>query len=175
MKKIKQNIIKLAACAFLVTGLSACNDQGYEDYDSGGTPSQALSGEWYIDILDDDGSVLVEHAIHKTFDDNAGKLYISDRIALHDPPQPSDFTGWWLVSKVDYDLSNLTFSATAAENEADGSIVNITEGKILKNVAHSKAGNIVDSIYFKGEFDYEPGRILTFSGHRRTGFEEDDY
>lgn len=175
MKKIKQNILKLAACVFMVAGLSSCNEDGYEDYEAGGTPSQALSGEWFVDIMDEDGTVLYEHSIHKTFDDNNGKMYISDRIAVNDPPLATDFTGWWLVSKVNYDLSSLTFSANAADNEADGSVVNITEGKILKNVAQSKAGNVVDSIYFKGEFDYEPGRILTFSGHRRTGFIEDDY
>ena len=175
MKKIKQNLIKTIACAFIATSLVSCNERGFDDYDAGGTPSQALNGEWYIDIMDEDGTVQFEHSFHKTFDDNAGKMYISDRIAVSTPTAPTDFTGWWLVSKVNYDLSTLTFSAAAAENEADGSIVNITEGKILKNAARSKDGNVVDSIYFKGEFDYEPGRVLIFSGHKRTGFLEDEY
>lgn len=178
MKKIKQNILKLAACAFLITGLSSCSDKGYADYETDGTASQALNGEWFINISDEDGTLLYEHSLHKTFDDNAGKMYISDRIAPYDPlvpPAPTDFSGWWLVSKVNYDLSNLTFTANAADNEADGSVVNITEGKIFKDAAESKSGNVVDSIYFKGEFDYEPGRILIFSGHKRTGFEEDEY
>jgi hypothetical protein len=171
MKKIKQNLLKIGICVFIASIAASCNERGYDDYDAGGTPSQALNGEWFIDVSDESGTVYVEHALHKTFDDNAGKMYISDRIG----PEPTDYSGWFLVSKVDYNVSNLTFSATGAENDADGSIVNITEGKILKNAAHSKDGNVVDSIYFKGEFDYDPGTIIIFSGHRRTGFQEDEY
>lgn len=171
MKKIKLNLIKMAACAFIAVGLTSCENRGYDDYDAGGTPSEALNGEWFIDISDEEGNVYVEHAIHKTFDDNAGQMYVSDRTG----PEDTDYSGWYLVSKVNYDVSNLTFNVTGADNDADGSIVNITEGKILKNAAHSKAGNVVDSIYFKGEFDYDPGTIIIFSGHKRTGFEDDDY
>lgn len=171
MKKIKQNFLKLAACAFIVTAFSSCNERGYEDYDAGAAPSEALNGEWYIDISDEDGNVYAQHTLHRTFDDNAGKMYISDRIG----PEDDDYSGWYLVSKVNYDLSNLTFSVSGADNDADGSVVNITEGKILKNAARSQSGNVVDSIYFKGEFDYDPGTIIIFSGHKRTGFEEDEY
>jgi hypothetical protein len=97
-------------------------------------------------------------------------MYVSDQVG-----STETFTGWYLVSQVDYNLKDLTFSAAGAENAADGSIVNITEGKILKNAALSKAGNVVDSIYFKGEFDYDPGTIIIFSGHKKTGFLEDEY
>ena len=172
MKKIRQNLMKIVTCAFIATALVSCNERGYDDYEEGATPAQALSGEWFVDVIDEaSGTVYVQHALHKTYDNNEGKLIISDRTG----PGPNDYSGWYLVSPVDYNLSNLTFSATGAENTSDGSIVNITEGKILKNAATSRDGNVVDSIYFKGEFDYDPGTIIIFSGHRRTGFHEDEY
>jgi hypothetical protein len=171
MKKIKLNYIKILSCAFVFTLLSACTERGFDDYDAGGTPSEALNGEWFIDVSDEAGNVYVQHALHKTYDDNEGKMYVSDRIG----PGDSDFSGWWLVSKVNYDVKTLTFSATDADNEADGSVVTITEGKILKNAGHTKTGGITDSIYFKGVFDYDPETVIIFSGHRRTGFHEDEY
>lgn len=175
MKKIKQNILKLAACAFLATGLSSCNDQGYADYDPGSSPTQNLNGEWYIDIIDEaSGDVLVQHIIHETYDtgDNDGKMYINDHQE-----------GYWLGGKVNTNTGNLTFSVTDEPNFNDALDENgvpettftITEGKVLKNAARSKDGNVTDSIYFKGEFSYDPGTIIIFSGHKRTGFEEDDY
>jgi len=171
---MKLNIISKALIAFIVLSFASCDDKGYDKYDQGASPTAALNGEWYIDVIDEaTGTVYVQHAFHKTFDDglNDGKMYISDRIGAGD----TDFSGWFLVSKVDVDVENLTFSVTGAENTADGSIVNITEGKILKNVATSRDGNVVDSIYFKGEFDYDPGTTIIFAGHRRTGFLEDEY
>jgi hypothetical protein len=55
------------------------------------------------------------------------------------------------------------------------STVTITEGKIEKGAALSKAGHKVDKISFKAEFSYDPGTIISFEGHKRTGFKEDEY
>lgn len=168
MKNRKLNILKLLFSIFAIVSMVSCDDErGYADYDAGGTPSEKLNGEWYIDVMDEaSGTVYVQHAYHKMYDNN-GKLMISDRVG-------TSFSGWWLESELDYDTENLTFSANQAENMADGSIVNITEGKILKGAAHSISGAVTDSIYFKGEFDYDPGTIIIFAGHRKTGFEEDE-
>ncbi len=95
--------------------------------------------------------------------------FITDRVGSSDT-----FTGWWLETQLDYNLEGLTFSAAESPNTADGSIVTLTEGKILKGAAHSPSGVVTDSIYFKGVFDYDPETVLIFSGFRRTGFEEDE-
>jgi Lipid-binding putative hydrolase len=158
----------IAGCVFFLTALISCDNQGYDDYDAGSQPTEALNGEWFIDISDEAGNVYVSHALHKTYDFN-GNLFITDREGSSD-----SFTGWWLESQLEYNLDALTFSATDAENTADGSFVTITEGKILKDAAHSPSGVVVDSIYFKGVFDYDPETVLIFSGFRRTGFEEDE-
>lgn len=170
---MKKAITKIALISILFLGLVSCENNGYEDFKQEATPSVAMNGEWYINIIkESNGSVQVEHALHKTFDSNDGKMYISDRITGSNPPK---FTGWWLETKLDVNTKDLTFSITDAINTADGSKVKVTEGKIIKNAAKSKTGVVVDSIYFKAEFDYEPGVKYIHAGHRRTGFEEDDF
>lgn len=169
MKNIKLNITLILFSVFSLAAFTACEDDGYADYDAGGTPTQAMNGEFWIDITDPDGNLLVQHALHKLYD-NDGMLMITDRVGSTD-----DFTGWWTEAALTYDLNSLTFSATDAANTADDSEVTITEGKILKGAGHSASGVAVDSIYFKAVYNYDPGTVLTFAGHRRTGFEEDEF
>lgn len=167
---MKLNISKIFLSLFIITTSISCDDKGYDEFDAGNSPSVAMNGEWFIDIMDEEGNTYAQHTLHKTYDNNNGKMFISDRVGTTD-----NFSGWYLVSEVNVDTENLTFNAANAENVSDGSIVNITEGKIIKNAARSKTGTVVDSIYFKGEFDYDPGVIIIFAGHKRTGFLEDEY
>lgn len=166
MKNIKLNIIKGFFCVFIISSTVSCSERGYDDYDAGGTPTQTLNGEWFIDIIDEaSGDVLVQHILHKTYDSNDGRMFVDDNKA-----------GYYIKGKVDVNIPGLSFTTTNEENLADpGSTFNITNGKIIKNAAKSKDGNVVDSIYFKGEFSYDPGTIIIFSGHKRTGFLEDEY
>lgn len=149
-----------------MTLLASCENDGYDDYKVEVTPSVEMNGEWYIDISDADGNVLAQHAKHVTYDSNEGNntMYIND-----------NKTGYWLKGKVTIDPKNLTFSTTGEKNLIDSGTFTITEGKVLKGAAHSRAGNVTDSIYFKGEFSYDPGTIITFAGHKRTGFLDDNY
>lgn len=161
--------LKYTALGLFSFAIVACEDNGYDKYDEGHAPTQAMNGEWVIDITDAaTGDLLVEHAVHKTYDFD-GMLFISDRIVGEE-----EFTGWYLETPLDANLENLTFSATEQENTADGSIVTLTNGKILKKATPSAAGVMLDSIYFEGVFDYDPETVLIFAGHRRTGFAEDE-
>jgi hypothetical protein len=163
---MKKAIKKIAIITILFLGITSCENKGFEDYEQTLSPSGALNGEWYIDVIEESsGTVEVEHALHYTYDSNDGKMFIDDRK-----------DGWYLKGKLNVDAKNLTFNATDEDNLNDkGSKFTITEGKILKNAAKSKTGVATDSIYFKAEFDYDPGVIYIHSGHRRTGFEEDNY
>lgn len=165
MKNIKKILL---ASAFIGTlSFVSCEDGGYDEYGQDGRPLQSMSGEWYIDIIDEaSGTVLGTHFYHETYDSNEGNntLIIDDHQ-----------NGYYLKGKVNADPNNLTFSVTDADNENDPETTfSITEGKILKNAAHSPTGAAVDSIYFKGEFSYDPGTIIIFSGYKRTGFIEEE-
>ena len=163
---MKKAINKIALVCILFIGLTSCENNGYEDYVQKNSTTVALNGEWYIDIIkESNGSVQVQHALHKTYDSNDGKMFINDAKL-----------GWWLKGKLNVNTADLTFNVTAEPNLNDpGSTFTITEGKIIKNAAKSKTGVVVDSIYFKAEFSYEPGVIYIHSGHRRTGLIEDDF
>ncbi|QEE49393.1 hypothetical protein FUA48_07305 [Flavobacterium alkalisoli] len=165
MKNIKKLLLLVGVFAFALT---SCEEGGYDDYGMDTTPSVAMNGEWWVDIIDEaSGSVLAQHILHKTYDTNAGdgRMFIDD-----------NQNGYWIKGTVAVDLNNFTFSTTDEENLADpGSTFNVTEGMILKNAALSESGVVVDSIYFKGEFSYDPGTIIIFAGHKRTGFLEDEY
>ncbi|WP_240409047.1 lipid-binding protein [Flavobacterium psychrotrophum] len=165
MKKFKYILLPVVAILFVIS----CDEDGYADYDADGKPSLTMNGEWFINISDETGTVQVANALHRTYDDNNGGLWISDRF------DATQFYGWYLESVVQYDLQNLTFSGSNLTNFADDSKVTITEGKIIKNGAHTESGVVVDSIYFKGVFDYDPETVLIFSGRKRTGFEEDEH
>lgn len=165
---MKLYINKLTLILFIVAIFTSCDDKGYDKFENNKTDTVEMNGEWYIDIIDEaSGDVLVQHIKHNTYDSNMGdgKMFINDFQ-----------NGYYLGGLVNTDTENLTFSTTDEENFQDpGSTFNITEGKILKGMAHSRNGTVVDSIYFKGEFSYDPGTIIIFAGHKRTGFLEDEY
>jgi hypothetical protein len=166
MKKFKYILLPIVAILFAIS----CDEDGYADYDAGGKASLSMSGEWFINISDEEtGTLQVANALHRTYDNNSGGLWISDRF------DATQFYGWYLESEVQYDLQNLTFGGSNLTNFADDSKVTITEGKIIKNGARTESGVVVDSIYFKGVFDYDPSTVLIFSGRKRTGFEEDEH
>ena len=163
---MKKTINKIAIITILLFSFTSCENNGYEDYEQKVSPNGALNGEWYINVIEESsGTVEVEHALHYTYDSNDGKMFIDDRK-----------NGWYLKGKLNVDANNHTFNASDEDNLNDlGSKFTITEGKILKNAGKSKTGVATDSIYFKAEFDYDPGVIYIHSGHRRTGFIQDDY
>lgn len=166
MDIFKNNIKNFLGVFISLIALASCENDGYDDYTAQNTPSMELNGEWYIDISDD-SRVLAQHVHHYTYDTNDGNntMYIDDKKA-----------GYWIKGKMNIDSKNLTFSVTNAANMVDpGTTFTVTEGKILKGAARSKDGNVTDSIYFKAEFSYDPGTIITFAGHKRTGFLEDEY
>jgi hypothetical protein len=166
MKKFKYLFLPVLVAMLTIS----CDEDGYDDYNPGNTPAASMSGEWYINITDEaSGDVIVSNALHRTYDDNNGGLWVSDRLTA------TTFSGYALESAVSYDLKNLTFGGNNLPNLADKTVVTITEGKIIKDGARSESGAVVDSIYFKAVFDYEPGNTYIYAGRGRTGFEEDEH
>ncbi|MGO4821925.1 MULTISPECIES: lipid-binding protein [unclassified Flavobacterium] len=164
MKIFKNNIIKVLFGVLILTSFASCDAGG--DPNPGGTTTEKFAGDWFISIYDSNGTAQVEHALHSTYNTSANDntMWIDD--AKH---------GWYLKCKITVDLDNGTFTAVAQPNTIDSGTVTITEGKIEKGAGLSKAGHKVDKISFKAEFSYDPGYILTYEGHKRTGFLEDEY
>jgi len=179
MNNLKKYLSSIFIGTLFLGTLVACEDQGYDEYEEKVTPTVALNGEWWIDVSDAEGNVYVQHALHRTYDpgDNSGRMMISDRLAGADPQSmdPLDFSGWMLEGRVNVDTQNLTFNATNEFNKADESQFTITNGKIIKGVVETASGTMTDSIYFEGVFDYDPETTIVFAGHKRTGFEEDEF
>lgn len=164
MNKLKNNFIKILFGILIFTSFSSCDEGG--DPDQGMTTTGKFAGDWFITLSDDTGAVLVDHALHSTYNTSANDntMWIDDHK-----------NGWWIKCKMTIDVANGTFTAVAQPNIIDSGTVTITEGKIEKGAGLSKAGHVVDKISFKAEFSYDPGFIITFDGHKRTGFLEDEY
>ena len=164
MKILKFKISVLLITVLGFATLSSCDEGGKPD--AGGTNMAKYAGDWYISLSDPDGPI-VDHALHSTYNTaaNDNTMWIDDHQ-----------NGYYLKCKVTVDMDNGTFTATDAPNVIDAGTVTITDGKIIKNGGHSRGGHVVDSIYFKAHFSYDdPGYDITYGGHKRTGFLEDEY
>lgn len=169
---MRKNKISLLLLALFALTLWSCDEGGNPD--AGGTTTQAFAGDWFISAVDTNGDVLFEHALHSTYNSaaNDNTFWIDDHT-----------NGWWLKGKVEANLGDLTFASNGAvENIIDvpgqgpQGEVTITEGKVIKNGGVSRGGHVVDSIYFRVHFSYDvDGYDIIHSGHKRTGFLEDEY
>lgn len=179
MNKLKNNIIKVLFGILIMTSFSSCDEGG--DPNPGGTTTEQFAGDWYINLSDASG-IFAEHVHHYTYntaandntmwiDDHGEGYEIKCKITINNDGTFSTTASPNLATT--YDPTKPT---TAANNPAYASdTVIITEGKIEKGAAESKGGHKVDKISFKAEFSYDPGTIITYDGHKRTGFKEDEY
>lgn len=172
MKKVLFAIVALAAVM-----LTSC-----EKDPIGGTATQDMAGQWYVNVqgLDTDGSVLYEDEdlfgignfwllTYNTADNKAGEMWISD----------VDGAFWEFQVKVNCDLASKTFSAKESEDILNGITADITNGKILYGAAKTPSGAKADSIVFDILFSDDPyaGAFydrLRVTGYRYTGLVNDD-
>lgn len=161
--------IKFSSFILIVVSLMifSCDEDGYADYDPGGTATEEFAGEWYIASYGPDGEVSSDYHHWYTYNtaQNNDSLWIDDH--------ESDYG---IKTKVLTNSSNMTFSGpTNASSVYIDETVTIRNGRIFENQGRASSSRaVVDSIYFEVEFSGEPGVIYTFGGHERTGFEEDD-
>jgi hypothetical protein len=164
-KKMKKYILLLAVISFIFIG---CSD----DVEPGGTATEALAGDWYVQLTDEDGNDLAGGfttvTTYNTAANVATEMFFDD----------GEF--WPIKGKVNCDVKSLTFSTSDfVENYYDynGTYYDfkIYEGKVLLGQGHAKSGRVTDSIYVKFEAKDDPGTIYEYRGHRKTGFLEDQY
>jgi Lipid-binding putative hydrolase len=174
--KIKKNI-KLFLLLFSMAIISSCDKGGNPE--AGGTTTKDYAGDWFISAKDQNGDVVFEHALHATYNTaaNDNTMWIDDWLTRLATPAGTP-SGYNLRSKIKFDLSSGVFSGQSQINLNDDGVntVIISDGKIEKGAGLSKGGHKVDKISFKAVFSQDPaGTIISFEGHKRTGFKEDEY
>jgi hypothetical protein len=156
------------------------------------TATMPVSGLWYVTykVADKVTGALTDvrggHVKLNTFNTAANtpnEIWVTDE----DPDFADNgplYTFWNYKVRANLDLASKTFSANsksiALEDVTEGAPydinVIITEGKVIDKGGRSKTGVEVDSIYFKVQFEDDPDTLTYIvSGHRRTGFLEDEY
>lgn len=155
---------------FLITSILtlAVSCRKESDDDAGGTATQAMAGEWWIQIAVDNQPVVPDYFKILTYNtaENVGtKMWIDDLETL-----------WPFKIKMDVNPQQKTFSANSSESAYSDITVTLKNGKVLMGVSQgpfSKA--VTDSIYVEAEFSDDPGTTYQLTGYRRTRFQEDDH
>ncbi|WP_026718727.1 lipid-binding protein [Flavobacterium antarcticum] len=165
MKNIKNNFIKVLFGIVLFSSVTACDEGG--DATAGQTNTGQFAGDWFISLTDTDGDLVVDHALHSTYNTSANDntMWIDDKE-----------NGYYIKAKFTINDDG-TFSSPETDNLLDpGTTVTITDGKIEKDGAVSQGGHTVNKISFRVHFSYDPpGYDILYEGHKRTGFLEDEY
>ena len=170
-KTIKFSDIILSAMILFATSFLSCD--ATNDLEPGGTAVQEMAGDWFVQLLADDGTGnLVDIysigyfriSTYNTSENISSELFVDDH-------------GLWpMKSIVNVDIGSKTFSGNALSNEYDETITSdIANGFILSDAATTTGGNVSDSIYYKVEFSDDPGTEYFITGYKRTGFLEDEH
>lgn len=162
-----KKVLYFAALLFAIT-LTSC-----EKEDMGGTATESLAGQWYVQgNVVEDGQVIVDPygigrfiiLTYNTSANNANEIWIDDI---------ENF--WNFKVKATADANGLTFSASSAQNQrGDDITVNVTNGKIIKNGGTQNNGSPADYITMDIEYSDDPGTIYRLEGVRYSGLAEND-
>jgi len=180
---------KIIILTLLVVGLAACQ----EKYETELIPGNELAGEWFAETLTG-GVVVGGHERVMTYTTAAAdgnQIWFDDQGHI-----------WPVKAKIDANAGGNSFAGIGDNIEApiysydtmdiirDENVdpidsveqnfvgyetITVVEGKIIPDGGRSKTGVVVDSIYIKAIFSDDPGTEYEITGHRRTGFVEDDY
>ncbi len=173
MKILKYIYIFIAISSLSL--ITSCDKGGEPEVE--GTSTRKYAGDWFIRAKDAAGLEVSGYHLYLTYNTaaNDNTMWIDDW-ATRTLAAPGTPAGYYLRTKLNLDLTSGSFSAPSQPNLNDaGSTVIITDGIITTNGGISKGGHVVDKITFKGVFSYAPNDVITFEGHKRTGFYEDEY
>lgn len=138
------------------------------DNSAGGTATQALAGEWWVQIKVNNALVVPDYfkiLTYNTAENIATKMWMDDHENI-----------WPFKFKMDVDPAAKTFTAASAASTYTNITVKLGNGKILEKVTKGPVSNAVtDSIYFEAEFSDDPGTTYQFTGYKRTRWPEDDH
>ncbi len=164
-----KNIQKFLLIIILGVFVMACE----EDLAPGGTKVQDMAGEWWVryevettpGVFEDIGGGYYKMMTYNTASDTE-EIWVDDLAHF-----------WEYKVKVPVNLTSKTFAVTTAPNAAYESTVTIENGVVVTGGGTSVSGVQTDSIHFVASFDDDSpafGTKYRVSGHRRTGFLEDE-
>lgn len=153
-------------------------------------PGHEVAGEWYVQTFLG-GTAVLGHQSILTYNtaaatgdsiwvDDAGHIWpFKGKLAAN--AGAASFSGMFDNEQVDPVYDTLDIIRDASVDPIDSlefvewHTVTISDGKVIPDAGKSKTGVVVDSIYFKAVFSDDASSEYEIAGHRRTGFEEDDY
>lgn len=156
---------KYIAFIILILSIAVISCDEKEEFEQINSKAVDAAGEWWIKFTKpgyETGYIKV--LTFNTSADLETEIWIYDR-------------GSWMDMKVKcpVDLNNLTFSGQGLSNIQSDNTVTISEGKITLEGGTSTSGLVTDAISFKIEMSDEPGVVYTATGHRKTGYIEDEH
>jgi hypothetical protein len=165
MKNIQKFLLGIVLCVFAL----ACQ----EDLEPGGTKVQDLAGEWWVRY-----EVETSPGVYEDVAGGYYKMMTYNTAANTEEIWVDDLEHFWEYKvKVPVNLTSKTFAVTGAANASYESAVTIESGVIVTGGGTSVSGVQTDSIHFVASFDDDDtpfGTQYRVSGHRRTGFLEDE-
>ncbi len=182
---------------FAATLLFGLTFTSCEKEEIGGTATESMAGQWYVDIdaVDDNGNPITEGEHYFGYDEERVLLLTYNTVSNVPDKMWIDDLGWFdlaayygnaaypnysFKSIVDIDQNNLTFSSSDAANESGSFNVTIEQGKILKGAGKQKNGSPADSIVFYVKYTNDPWfpddgyAKYKVSGIRYSGLVEND-
>ena len=164
---MRYKLIKsLSVVLMLSLVITACRKE--KDTDAGGTTTQAMAGEWWVQIKVNNVPVVpnwFKILTYNTAENVSTKMWLDDEEHI-----------WPFKLKMDVDPAAKTFSAANAASTYSNITVKLANGKILDKVTKGPVSQAVtDSIYFEAEFSDDPGTTYQLTGYRRTRWPEDDH
>jgi hypothetical protein len=161
----------LIVLGLLVVGASACQ----EEYEVPMIMGNELAGEWYVTYkvggVDIYGvgysTMLTTTTADASTENDAGEILVTDLGHF-----------WDYKAKTPSNTAGLSFgSPDSTMNLVDGYpiMMVVRSGKIFTDGGRSKTGVVADSIWMEMGFEDDSATVFEVSGHRRTGFLEDDY
>lgn len=167
MNNKKYKLLFGALLIMVFTTFTSCDE--VEDITIGGTNLEAMSGEWWVAGF---------------FPEGESPAYGGDYVQFSTYNTASNDVGLWIddfgnffeiKTKVTVDLNSMTFVGIPDSEEViTGGTVTVSEGRISKGTFTTASNTKVDELFFKAEFDWDPGTVYEFKGHKRTGFAEDE-
>ena len=176
---MKKNINLFIASA-LVLLLASCQ----EEYKAPESKTVSMSGRWWTELYfdgDQTGIPTEDGLIYAYADFGDYGIVTSNSASNSDSVVIDDHQGSWPFRlKTPVSVSDLKFLPATVLNINEDYIgsdetVRVIDGKILKGAARTKSGAVADSIFLEFEFSDDPGSYYIYTGHRDSGFPEDQY